>query len=143
MKSSNILTDTNGTIKLNNYGYSQYLDMLLQCLDPQEKNDYLWRAPEINLQEGFDTRSDIWAVGCLAIELITARPPCYRQPQETLVDVLKLHGKRVLPKIPSGISPQCNKFISDCLKYDIKSRKTIQDLLTHPFITGSGNIYFI
>jgi Protein kinase domain len=38
---------------------------------------HLWLAPEVNFEMSYDTRCDIWGIGCLALELISGLPPFY------------------------------------------------------------------
>lgn len=95
MKASNVMNDTDGTIKLCDYTasiFTHYLEKILQ----NKKNDkkigkknedfqdckHLWLAPEVNFKLRYDTRCDIWGIGCLALELLTAKPPFYRQTGE-------------------------------------------------------------
>lgn len=72
-----MLSDSDGTVKLVDYKFSMLLHMLYERILPQGGNNqsYFSLAPEILLNRPMDTRSDIWSLGCLAIELITGKQP--------------------------------------------------------------------
>lgn len=73
-----MLVDTNGKVKLADYGYQLLVQILISNIAPDKANlkkDF-WVAPE-NLK-GFGSLeylSDIWGIGCLAYELCTGNPP--------------------------------------------------------------------
>ena len=93
LKAANILTTKNGNVKLSDFGVS--LNLNAKALE-EIKNDVAgtpnWSkssarsseqctdktavvAPEVIELKGASTASDIWSLGCTAIELLTGHPP--------------------------------------------------------------------
>lgn len=87
LKGANILVDINGTIKLTDFSTSKKdIDGLVS---KSLKGTPHWMAPEIVLRTGHGPKADIWSLGCVIIELLTAIPPFYR-PNQTVEDVIRL-----------------------------------------------------
>lgn len=118
MKASNVMNDTDGTIKLCDYTasiFTHYLESILSTGEKNTKYNYkedlkhLWLAPEVNFKLRYDTRCDIWGIGCLALELLTAKPPFYDQTnegdKEMMVKLMKKKSKLKLKKISSPKFP--------------------------------------
>jgi serine/threonine protein kinase len=89
-----VLVDTNGKVKLADFGYQLFVQILLSKIAPDKtyyKKDF-WIAPE-NLK-GFGSLeylSDIWSIGCLAYELCTGNPPFVDQIGWDEVKLRELH----------------------------------------------------
>jgi len=79
---------------------------------------------------------DIWACGCLAIELATAGPPWKEGHSPMALYMLMKKGQR--PDIPEGLSPACRDFIDQCLRHERSERPRASELLRHDFLRGRG-----
>lgn len=92
-------------------------------------------APESVKKLEYSRFSDIWSIGCLAIEMLTGEPPWsnYRNPMAVL---FQLYNNNNPPPIPEDISEICQDFIRNCLQIDPQKRLNVYKLLRHPFITG-------
>lgn len=99
-----MMNDTDGTIKLCDYTasiFTHYLEKILKKNKKVEEQDkdlkHLWLAPEVNFKLRYDTRCDIWGVGCLALELLTAKPPFFDQTEggdkEQMIRLMKKKSK--------------------------------------------------
>lgn len=74
IKGLNILLTKEGTIKIADFGVAVNINDNQKTLSAG--GTPYWMAPETaNGQETVSTQSDIWSLGCTAIELITGRPP--------------------------------------------------------------------
>lgn len=97
IKASNILTDTDGTVKLSDYGHSLLSHMLLRKLGLEENDPRpYWIAPE-NLRGtsvDIDTRGDIWGIGALTVELTTGRPPFMAETSSEVSELYRCLIKR-------------------------------------------------
>ena len=73
IKPSNIFISHESNIKLRDFGISLY----------EKPKDFFgtldYASPEMILHEEYDKSVDIWAIGCVAYELFTGRPPFYNE----------------------------------------------------------------
>jgi serine/threonine protein kinase len=140
LRASNILNDTDGTLKLCDYVidiFAHYMERILLNTNNNGKK-HLWFAPEVNFEMSYDTRCDVWGIGCLALELLTGEAPFFQQTNGGDYDTLiRLMKQKVLPDIPEYLTEECTDFLHCCFKYDMKERATIRQLKNHPFIVNA------
>ena len=72
-----------------------------------------WLAPEVIRHMNYKCKSDIWSVGCLVIEMLTARHPW---PTLTIDQVAWKIGSLAVPEMPSGLSTDLATFLQQCLR---------------------------
>ena len=76
IKGGNILVDRNGICKLSDFGGSK---VITDEIEYHQKNSLKgtphWMAPEIIKSMEYTRFSDIWALGCTMIEMLTGNPP--------------------------------------------------------------------
>ena len=103
----------------------------------------LYMAPEQFLSKSNDPRSDIYAIGCIAYELLTGAPPFTGKVSEIVV----AHTDREPPppsQYADDISPELEAAVLRCLEKDPGDRfQTAGDLLAalvplHPEYEGDG-----
>ena len=129
IKPENVLLADGMVAKLTDFGWSNYMQedekRTTVCGTP------IYLAPEIIKEQGHDERVDIWCIGVLLFELITANVPFQGNDIETLKNnILKL-------KIawPRDINLDAKNLIMKILKLDPNARISLSDMLSHPFIT--------
>ncbi|CAI9086914.1 OLC1v1020841C1 [Oldenlandia corymbosa var. corymbosa] len=113
------------------------------------RQEALWRGtpmylpPEAVLEEGLqETPGDIWALGCVVLEMLTGLPAWgmtegplsvpASAPEDMITKFLKGGFK---PKIPHELSDKARSFLRCCLKRTVKDRATARTLLCHPFVS--------
>ena len=128
-KPENVLLADGMVAKLTDFGWSNYMQedekRTTVCGTP------IYLAPEIIKEQGHDERVDIWCIGVLLFELITANVPFQGNDIETLKNnILKL-------KIawPRDINLDAKNLIMKILKLDPNARISLSEMLSHPFIT--------
>ena len=121
------MLDSNGVVKLADFGWSNYFDddsrRLTYCGTPE----YL--APEMIKQSGHDKALDVWNLGVLLFELLTGSPPFEGSSQSDLFNnilALKI-------KWPKGFSGIAKDLISKLLKIDPKNRIPCCEIVEHPW----------
>ncbi|XP_019236385.1 PREDICTED: cytokinesis protein sepH-like [Nicotiana attenuata] len=77
---------------------------------------------------------DIWALGCIVVEMITGRRLwlCHKNSDD--LDFKITHEE---PVIPSNVSNICKDFLVKCFEKDHNWRWTADMLLNHPFIKNA------
>ena len=129
IKPDNVLLSNNLEAKLTDFIWSNYIQeeerRFTICGTP------LYLAPEILKGQGHGEAVDIWCIGVLLFELITAKVPFQGNDIDTLKDnILKL--KIAWPK---DINKDAKNLIMQILKLEPKERLPLEDMLKHPFIT--------
>jgi mitogen-activated protein kinase kinase kinase len=67
-------------------------------------------APEVIKQSGSGRKADIWSVGCVIVEMLTASHP-WPEFQNHLAAIMKIAMSNEIPEIPEGISSDGYDFI--------------------------------
>ncbi|MBL7004369.1 MAG: protein kinase [Gammaproteobacteria bacterium] len=118
IKPENIILDTNGDIKLSNFG--------LSCLSSNTQSnikdspDYL--APEAFDGKEVDGRADIYSLGILAFYLLTNRLPFVASSFEELRRMHTLYDVPDIRKICDGIDDKLVEFIQCSVEKNVKKR---------------------
>lgn len=166
IKGANILIDTQGIVKITDFGISTKLSTkvrnqwMKKNQDETEDNErkaslqgsVYWMAPEVVKQITITSKADIWSIGCVIIEMCTAKHPF---PEYSQMQALFKIGTNVVPKLPSQaefesekklhasrykhnkITDLSNKgrvFLSKCLVLDFQRRPNSIELLNNTWL---------
>lgn len=74
---------------------------------------------------------DVWAVGCLVLEMCTNKP---LWSNYNILRILSVLARNMAPNIPPTLPDNARDFVSLCLAIDPEERGTISQLLEHPFV---------
>ncbi|KAL1533278.1 mitogen-activated protein kinase kinase kinase 20-like [Salvia divinorum] len=92
-------------------------------LSPEAVTDHVQEAP-----------SDVWAVGCIVLEMLTGKSPL--KGKEELEILRKIGAGREVIEIPNGVSKEARAFLKGCFVRNSNFRFTCEMLLLHPFLQG-------
>lgn len=137
VKAGNILLDTNGTVKLADFGVSA---CMFDAGDRQRaRNTFVgtpcWMAPEV-LQpgSGYNSKADIWSFGITALELAHGHAPFSKYPP---MKVLLMTIQNAPPGLDydrdKKFSKSFKEMVAMCLVKDQTKRPTAEKLLKHSF----------
>lgn len=140
IKGSNILVSLQGSPKLADFGSAKrFVDV--------NADDHLsvgycytteWTAPEVFAHGSYNSKVDIWSVGCVVIEMMTGKLPWAEQKFMTRERAMFFIGTTTLiPAIPLKLSPQGQDFLLRCLERDPVKRASAVDLLGHDWIKAA------
>ncbi|CAG8544818.1 1019_t:CDS:10 [Diversispora eburnea] len=73
IKGANILVDEKGGIKISDFGISKKVEDPTSSHRPSLQGSVFWMAPEVVKQTAYTSKADIWSLGCLIVEMFTAR----------------------------------------------------------------------
>ena len=130
IKSDNILLDTNGSVKLADFGYTVQLTEAKSRRNTTIGTPY-WEAPEVITGDPYDSKVDIWSLGIMAMELVEGEPPYMDLPPFTALRLIVVDG---IPPLSRPVCKELESFINSCLVTGVKDRSTSQELLRHPFV---------
>eukprot|EP00743_Colponemidia_sp_Colp-15_P006240 GILK01006712.1.p1 GENE.GILK01006712.1~~GILK01006712.1.p1 ORF type:complete len:572 (-),score=95.99 GILK01006712.1:175-1890(-) len=136
IKGANALVDSQGCVKLADFGCSKHIADIVSISDACKsiRGTPLWMAPEIISQSGHGPQADVWSIGCTVLEMLTAKPPWaqFSNPYTALFSIVQA---KTTPPLPENISTDVRDFLNCCLQCNPRDRSTVKQLLEHPFIT--------
>ena len=94
-----------------------------------------WMAPEAVEMSGVGPGVDVWAVGCLAVELVTGAPPHASLPP--LAALFRIVQDDT-PPLPPTASPALIDFLKSCFVRDPADRPPAASLGTHAWVRAGA-----
>ena len=128
MKSANIFLFSDGSAKIGDLNVSK---VARKGLGYTQTGTPYYASPEVWKDQPYDSKSDIWSLGCITYEMLTLRPPFRAESMEGLYNkVIKGH----YPKIGDRYSSDISEIIKMLLKVNPSERPTCAQILKHPII---------
>nr|XP_043630286.1 mitogen-activated protein kinase kinase kinase 18-like [Erigeron canadensis] len=93
----------------------------------------VFMAPEVARGEKQETLADVWATGCVIIEMATGFNP-WPEINDPVACLYKIGYSGELPEIPKWFPEDGKDFLEKCLKLDVQERWSVKQLLEHPFV---------
>lgn len=139
VKGGNVLVDEHGNVYLSDFGSAKKFTKELQKKEKVLEGTPNYMPPEVIIDSKYKKASDIYALGCTVLEMLTGLPPWhqyldnFKSPYEFF-----FWRKEEKPKleIPRDISEKAKSFLQACLQDYPENRKSATELLNHIFITG-------
>lgn len=138
IKPSNILLNTGSELMLSDFGCSSRMEgsATSEGNIAGLKGSIAYMAPELLRETTLSRKSDIWALGCTVLEMVTGRPPWAEKKYDNIYSLLlEVATKNVTPAVPDSISAELKDFLSKCLCREPKDRASAEELLSHPFFS--------
>jgi serine/threonine protein kinase len=135
IKGANVLMD-HGIVKLSDFGLSKIIDSESKK-SFSTKGTPAWMAPEIITQQHYSCASDIWALGCTILEMVTGKIPWSEVGKKDPIHLMvHIATTNTVPQIPfARISPALGDLLTKCLERDPTKRPSAAQLLNHEFFT--------
>ncbi|KAF0931277.1 hypothetical protein E2562_002624 [Oryza meyeriana var. granulata] len=106
IKCANILVDSNGLVKLADFGLAKETSIWNQA--NSSKGTVYWMAPEVAKAKPHGPPADIWSLGCTVLEMLTGKVP---YPDMEWTHALLKIGRGIPPEIPATLSEDARDFI--------------------------------
>lgn len=111
-------------------------------IEPYCRGTLMYLSPETVVDGVQNAPSDIWALGCMVLEMMTGKPPWDPNDELSADDVLKKIGDGMeLPEIPNELSKEAKDFLKRCFVRKSMFRLTAEMLLNHAFLEGLSDEY--
>ncbi|KAL5701999.1 non-specific serine/threonine protein kinase [Ranunculus cassubicifolius] len=162
IKAGNILVDSDGSVKLADFGVSASIyesncsqgSNLFSSSSNLRFNELAgtpyWMAPEvIHSHAGYSFKADIWSFGITALELAHGRPPLsHLPPWKSLF--MRITNKLKISDYEKSRNDKSKKFsknfkdmVALCLSPEPSRRPTAEKLLKHPFFKNCRSVDFL
>ncbi|KAJ7594073.1 kinase-like domain-containing protein [Mycena floridula] len=127
LKPDNVFLDENNTVKLGDFGLSKAL------AQASFANTYVgtpyYMSPELMQEKAYDSKSDIWSLGCLIYELCALKPPFHEAQTHSELSILIRNGR--IPPLPKTFSQSMTATIKAMLNLNPAMRPSVAQLLQH------------
>lgn len=124
LKPENVFLDADQNVKLGDFGLSK------QIASQAFANTYVgtpyYMSPELATGQPYDTKSDVWALGCVVYELCALSPPFDASNQAELTHKIK---QGLVPALPRQYSRDLQEAVHVMLQLDHRRRPTVRQLL--------------
>jgi len=119
LKPANIFIDSNNDLKVGDLGLSRQLSS--QTIEAYSRvGTPLYMSPEVLKGLGYDWKSDVWSLGCIAYELIMLRSPFRADDKE------ELNLYKLFQRITKGEYPPLNERYSGELRGVVTGMLTLE-----------------
>lgn len=144
LKSSNVLLGSRGKCHLADFGCSRTAGTMESSKLHTVCGSPAWMAPEVLMGGGYSYSADIWAVGCLVLEMVTGLAPwaaCAFDNEVVAMMRIASGNSTPLDVLPSecALSSSCRDFVQQCLQRDPQTRSAVKDLLQHAFVADASD----
>ncbi|KAG6888618.1 hypothetical protein C0992_008028 [Termitomyces sp. T32_za158] len=127
LKPDNVFLDTADKVKLGDFGLSRALTQT------NFANTYVgtpyYMSPELMQEKAYDTKSDIWSLGCVIYELCALKPPFHEAKTHQELSNFIRAGR--IPPLPRGYSQTLATVIKSMLNLNPAMRPSAAQLLQH------------
>ncbi|ANZ74877.1 BA75_02227T0 [Komagataella pastoris] len=128
-----------GVIKVCDFGLSKYL-LTGSSKTKTPCGTIGYTAPEIIRDEFYSYKIDIWAIGCILYTCLCGFPPFYDNDPAVLSKKISENDYCFLSPWWDEISNEAKDLVSNLLTLDPETRFSLDELLSHPWITKNGTL---
>lgn len=139
IKPANVLINSEGHVKVSDFGISTALENTLSS--GSNVGSYRYMSPERLLGERYDASSDLWSVGIVVVQLWTKIYP-FHYACTTAIDLLsELNSLDIGEFLKELKLPEImHSFVISMLAFVPEERLNTDDLLTHAWFESNGII---
>ncbi|KAK1440077.1 hypothetical protein QVD17_05902 [Tagetes erecta] len=138
VKCANMLVCEDG-VKIGDLGCAKLLENEGKNKSSVFSGTPVFMAPEVARGEKQGFEADVWAVGCVVIEMATGFNP-WPDVNDPVSGLYRIGYSGDVPLFPVYFSDEGKDFLKKCLERNEEERWTVKQLLQHPFVTNYKKI---
>ncbi|XP_059149804.1 serine/threonine-protein kinase cst-1-like [Physella acuta] len=135
IKASNILMKTDFEVQISDFGVAKILNTFSKS-HTKGTGTCHWMAPEILQEVPYDSKVDIWSLGCTVYQMITGKQPFSELTEQQMI-VRALKNELQLSS-PEQISLKLKDILRLMCMKNPTERPNASELMNHTFITGKN-----
>ncbi|KAI5019675.1 hypothetical protein ZWY2020_044563 [Hordeum vulgare] len=133
VKSRNVVIGADGRAKLADFGCSRKAAADVPIIGGTPA----FMVPEVARGEEQGPAADVWALGCMVVEMATGRAPWSGIDGNALAALHRIGYTEAVPEVPEWLSADGKDFLASCLVRQASGRCTAAQLLEHPFLASA------
>ncbi|KZV80608.1 kinase-like protein [Exidia glandulosa HHB12029] len=141
IKGANVLVSDDGVARLCDFGFSSMRAEHAPIIssDSSMKGTYRWMAPELFAHDRarHTKQSDIWASGCLFLEVQSGRVPYHTKYTDQAVIIALSNGE--LPIRPGNVSDPLWRLVQACCVTNPTARPSVDTVLQRMLLVRIGS----
>ena len=130
------LTNRKQTVKLGDFGIATSLRVTNGLMATHCGTPY-YMSPELAFGKPYNSRTDIWSLGCLLYQMMTYRHPFEAKGLPQLMAKLSVAN---FQRAPSWYSGELRNLLGTMLTVDPHKRPSVNQILSMPFLAGHHHI---
>ena len=137
LKASNILINTSSVVKVGDFGTCHRMENLRNQnheIELSQVGTPSFFPPERILEKKIGPQTDIWALGCVILEMINGYRPFRHAENVYQVGYRLSSGELPSEEVPGTASNELRKFVKLCCERDLDRRPLSNTLLNDQFI---------
>uniref|UniRef100_A0A915PZF1 Protein kinase domain-containing protein n=1 Tax=Setaria digitata TaxID=48799 RepID=A0A915PZF1_9BILA len=130
IKPANILRDSNGNVKIGDFGSAKRLQAICSQQDSTFTGTPNYMAPEVVLgRTRHGRKADIWSVGCTLVEMLTTKPPW--DNLEPMAIIFSIAQQDPSYELPEEVDSSLVYLITVMFERDVDKRPSASQLLNN------------
>ncbi|MGI5830380.1 MAG: serine/threonine protein kinase [Bradymonadia bacterium] len=118
----NILLSLKGEVKITDFGLAKAKSQITKTVPGLIKGKFSYLAPETAYGETLDNRADLYAVGIMLWEMLSAKPLFYDEVESRILDLVRKSQIPSLLEHNPDVTPELNEIVQKSLARQREAR---------------------